>query len=320
MNHIFGTAFFITNQKGVNVKSSNTDVYFKCICVFFASLHRFYPTERKELFVNSSLPERFSNILEQFNVVITIVPKSNQNFVSSSKLFNKFPGCLFSLDVFSFIQNNSNYKGFEKLILLDNDTVLLKKIEVENQSILGIEIDYEFNKDINGKSRAVLSYVNSVNGGQNLVKWFGGEFICLDLNQLQRFNENIDFYFKYFENNIELFGDNLTEEHIYSILLSNENNTNQDYLIKRVWTTNGYNNVVGNENRYAILHYPSEKNKLFINLFDKVEQNNLFLTNLKEIDYTAYMLAPINYFLNRNLMLYIKQFLAIIKKKCSINE
>ena len=64
----------------------------------------------------------------------------------------------------------------------------------------GSKIDYEFNKDINGKSRAVLSYVNSVNGGQNLVKWFGGEFICLDLNQLQRFNEKIDFYFKYFEN------------------------------------------------------------------------------------------------------------------------
>ncbi len=319
MKTIYGSAFYVTKKIGVNVKSSKTDVYFKCICVFFASLNRFHLNDRKELFVNTRIPQKYTEILKSYNVEITIVPEKYFSYVSSDKLSNSFPGCLFSLDIFKYLEERSEkYREFEGIVLLDNDTLLLKKIDAFFPKIAGVKIKYDFNKDVNGKSRSTLSCVNGLIGNNNFVDWYGGEFIYVNFNFLNEFNQEVQKYFNFCETNAMVLGEKLTEEHIFSLIITNNIKNNPDNFLKRVWTTYGYNNISGDEKLYTILHYPSEKNRLFIKLFSFIEKKEHFLSDLKDENYTKLILEPIDYFMKNSFGLRLKKFLALIKRKTLI--
>lgn len=321
-NVILGTAFYITNKQGVNVKSSNhLQVYFRCICVFFASIYRFYPEQRKELFTNSIIPEEFRLILQNYNVVITVLEEKDCKYVNSPIISTNFPGCLFSLDVYRYLLNNKgSYNNFNSVLLLDNDTIVLKNFDDEikelGKKIIGYKLDYDFQNIINGKSRATLSYVNLIHGKQKCVSWFGGEALGFNLEFCKTFVDEVEKYFSYFELDSNLLGNQLTEEHLFSIILSNEIERVQEskFFIKRVWTTYGYNNIMGNESEFKILHYPSEKHRLFKQIYKIIAKDSFYLSLLNDQDYLNICLSPIHKNLNPNLFLYIKRKLANIKK------
>lgn len=316
MKNLYCTAFFITEQKGVNVKSSKRDVYFKCICVFFASLHKFHPNDKKVLFLNTNLPKEYEELLKKYNVTISIISSKYLIYVTNKLVSNSFPGCLFALDVFNYLGvKKDNYKDYENIIMLDNDTLLLKKINIKTNTIKGILIDYDFNKNVNGKSRAMLSCINSFNGNNNFVNWFGGEFICANVNYLEELNKQIKLYFNFCAEKENVLGSSVTEEHIFSIIISNQNNKLDNKLLKRIWTTYGFNNVTGEESEYTILHYPSEKSKLFLKLFSRINKDFNYLQELDNKEYKKLVLEPVNYFLKNGLELNFKKKIAAFKNK-----
>lgn len=314
-NNLFATAFYITNEKGVNVRSSKSNIYFDCICVFFASLSRFHPKDKKVLFINANLPVRYDNILEKYGVEVTIIKEENLKYVNCKNISNKFPGCLFSLDVFKYLfDNKKKYSHFDRFILMDNDVLTLRKVIFPDDQILGIPVEYDFNRVINGQSRSTLSYVNAVHGRNNVVNWYGGELIALKMSFLIPFYSEIEKYFNYFASEPSALSSELTEEHIYSIIISNHRDKPFSRLIKRVWTTYGYDNISGDEFNFDLLHYPSEKTRLFSRLFLKIEENEWYLENLNESDYHKNILEPVKRFVRRSVLIRVKQKLARIKK------
>lgn len=318
---LFCTAFYITDQKAVNVKGKKLiEIYFNCICVFFASLHRFYPTNKKILFINDHLPARYCELLNNYNVEIVIISSNDLRFVNSINLSNNFPGCLFSLDILCCIsRNEEKYKEYNSILLLDNDILFANPIDEEifDEEIFGYPILYDFQKVVNGKSRATLSYANAIIGNLNAITWYGGELIGLDKKYCSIFSSHAEKLFTFFEENSGLFGNQITEEHIYSIILSNykPNNHLAQKLIKRVWTTYGYNNITGDEKEYKILHYPAEKNKLFIELFNHISTDPLYLSNLNETEYLDIIYSPINSHMFPNKLMKIKQRFGQLKGK-----
>lgn len=320
---IFATAFYLTEKKGVNIKGKGShDIYFKCMCCFFASLNRFYPIHDKVIFINKELPERFAKILKTYNVITTIIDEQELRFVNTTKLTSNFPGCLYSLDVIKHIsQNKDLYKNYDSIFLLDNDVIIADHfddiLESTSKNNYGYKIDVDFQFVMNGKSLSTLSFANSAffNNHQPLT-WYGGELLALNINFIDTFyNESIK-YFSFFEENAELFGKGITEEHIYSIIINNFNNevSNVPNLIKRVWTTFGYNDVDGKEYNYKLLHYPSEKQRLFDSIFRLIENNNQYLEKLSKEQYQEIIYKPIVQQLNPSMSLKIKRKLAGVKK------
>jgi hypothetical protein len=322
---LFSTAFFVTNRKSVNVKGSNpTDSYFRCICVFFASISRFYPDSKKILFINTKLPNVFSNVLEKYNVETIIIPKADLRFVYSRNLSNRFPGCLFSLDVLAYIgKNEGSYSSYETIILMDNDIIFANSIDnallLSKNKIIAYPVFYEFQKVVNGKSRATLSYVNTIMGNVNPVNWYGGEIIGMNSRLCSLFTKLSDEIFDLFERQSSLFGVELTEEHIYSAVLTilQEDIAFTPDLIKRIWTSYGYNNVSTDDKKINVLHYPSEKNRLFKVLFSKIEHDPFFLSKLSKLDYEKLIFSPVHVFANPKLRMRILMHLSKIKHKIS---
>lgn len=320
---IFATAFYLTDKRAVNIKGKgDRDIYFKCICCFFASINRFYPKQDKVLFINKELPERFAKILKTYNVITTIIDTQKLRFVNSNKLSSNFPGCLYSLDVIKHIsQNKDLYKSYDSIILLDNDVLIADYfddiLESSSIKILGYKLDVDFQFVMNGKSRSTLSFVNSsfFNTHQPIT-WYGGEFLALNINFIDTFYTESLKYFSLFEEHTELLGEGITEEHIYSIILSNFNKqiTSTSNLIKRIWTTYGYYDVDGKEYNYKLLHYPSEKQRLFDSIFKHIENNNYYLEKLNKEQYQKVIYKPIVEQLNPSILLKVKRKLAGFKK------
>jgi hypothetical protein len=68
---------------------------------------------------------------------------------------------------------------------------------------------------------------------------------------------------------IKTFGDNLTEEHVMSVVLaqSGDNVHCGSALIKRIWTAVVFSTVDGTEQKIPVWHLPSEKKKGFVKLY-----------------------------------------------------
>lgn len=288
--NIIATSFYLDNKSRDKYKTEN---YFKCICVFFASLNVHNKTEDKVLFVNFILPDIYLDLLNNLGVRIIVIEGKDIQFTNDTYFNNDFPGCLFKLDVLFYVDRHLREQNDKrKFLLIDNDCLFLDNITFDFINYLGIAIDYPADKIVNGYSRVELSEISKKISLTKPVIWFGGELIGIDLSVISDFNSSLSILWDFFKSNVSSLSNNLTEEHLISILFTNLSVTNSERLIKRIWTTYGYNNVSGDEREFSILHYPSEKNLYFLRLFNLIEREVLCFEKYSKAEYQKLLLYP----------------------------
>lgn len=272
---LFATAFYHAAGRSPNAwtlsERSKLDMYYRCMVVCYASIRRLYPEAQLALFTNRVLPEPFNGQLKSL-AVSTVLCASR--YVDDTAFTNGFPGCLFTLDVIEHLAQQ--HSEFSYLILLDSDCIMrgrLDKLADADEAIIAYEPGYQTNKVTNGQSRASLTLALSYFKGQMVappIPFYGGEFYCLPGKSLPGLATRIASFWDWMKTTgISTFGDNLTEEHVMSVVLaqSGEAVLSAAALTKRIWTAAAFCTVDGSESGIPVWHLPSEKKKGFVNLY-----------------------------------------------------
>ncbi len=312
MNHriCFATAFYHAEGKAPNIKYSATseskfDKYYRCIIVLFSTIRRFYRDERLILFSDRLISEKYNDLLDYYNIETIVIPHEKIKYVTNTKIHNKFPGCLFALDVLNYFEISDLKNDVDILYLLDSDVVMAKDITkfskqlIMQDKISGLAIDYPIEKNTNGQSRYSLSQIyNTFNHSkisQEDFMYFGGEVLAVPSTQVSLLSKEIEELVQYISSDLEQYGNEFTEEHIFSLILNKiiDKVDLTDDLIKRVWTADSFSNIEGNEEEYRMLHLPAEKDRLFSKLFYLLLKDHKHLTALSNEDYSSLLLEPI---------------------------
>ncbi len=276
---LFATAFYHAEGRSPNAwtfsERSKLDMYYRCMVVCYASIRRLYPEAQMALFSNRELPEPFNSQLKSLEVRTMFCASC---YVDDTAFKNGFPGCLFTLDVIEHLAYQQN--DFSHLILLDSDCIvrdrldgLLDKLESNEETVYAYEPGYPTNMVANGQSRASLTLALSYFSGQMIappVPLYGGEFYALSAKSLEKLAMRIAVFWEWMKaEGIQIFGDNLTEEHVMSVVLAQSGNNvhGASALVKRIWTAAVFSTVNGIESGIPIWHLPSEKKKGFVKLY-----------------------------------------------------
>ena len=285
---LFATAFYHATGKSPNAwtisEKSKLDMYYRCMVVCYASLRRLYQDSQLILFTNRTLPEPFNRQLQSLGVK-TVYCASR--YVDDSVFSNGFPGCLFTLDVIEHL-SSTQLTDFDCLILLDNDCIIRHRLDAMlddvtmHQAIYAYEPGYPVNMVANGQSRASLTLALSYMQSQIIptpITLYGGEFYAIPAKLLPSIAQHIQTFWDWMKvDGNHVFGDNLTEEHVMSVVLAMHNNPvmSAESYVKRIWTTDHFSTVVGTESKISVWHLPSEKKKGFARLYRYWVERNGF--------------------------------------------
>lgn len=312
---VFATAFYHIEGESPNLKETNEtskyEKYYACIIVLFASIRKFYTEEKLILFSDKNITDKYHVLLQYYNVETIIINKNKLIYVNDDTLTNSFPGCLFTLDVLNMYTELCNIEKGAQLCILDSDIIMRKKINITNY-MTGIEVPYPIMKKTNGQSRNDLYKIYKDYLVHNTVtienfRYFGGELIIIPMETLNKISYKIDDIIKFIKSN-NSYGTIFTEEHILSIVFNifTQDIKDHDNLIKRLWTADTYNNIVGDENNYCLLHMPAEKDSFFNKMYLELSKNNNYFNSLKLDEYLKLSLEAIDNLKNPSLKRYIK--------------
>lgn len=283
---LFATAFYHASGRSPNAwtfsERSKLNMYYRCMVVCYASIRRLYPEAQLALFSNRELPDPFKGQLKSL-AVSTLICESR--YVGDTAFKNGFPGCLYTLDVIEHLALLPHC-DFSSLILLDSDCIvrfrldgLLDKLQSEEGAIYAYEPGYPVNMVANGQSRASLTLALSYMSRQMIappLQLYGGEFYALSAKSLAQLALRIEAFWTWMKaEGINTFGDNLTEEHVMSVVLAQSGGAvhSASKLIKRIWTASVFSTVDGSESGIPIWHLPSEKKKGFVQLYQHWLEN-----------------------------------------------
>lgn len=316
MNNLcFATAFFHAEGNAPNLNDSvnKFDKYYRCIIVLFASIRRNYLHEDCVIFTDQYLPKIYDDYLEKYNIKVSILKEDDVCYVNSFN--NKFPGCLYTLDV---ILNFSDRFPNKNLVLLDSDIVSLYAdsniFKQLHNKFSGIKINYPIDKKTNGYTilelNNILNNYTSIQHNVHNFNYYGGEFYFIPNSKFKILTYELNEFVQFAKKNRY---DSFTEEHILSIILNKLNNDINviTSIIKRVWNTDTYHNIDGYENLYSFLHLPAEKNKLFLYIFHLLTNNKDYLNNINDSELEQLVLSPIV----RRAKPSIKRKISILLKK-----
>jgi|GEM_PF-6325491 len=293
---LFATAFYHAAGKSPNAwtfsHESKLHMYYRCMIVCYASLRRLYPKSQLMFFSNSELPEPFAAQLKSLEV---ITEKCPDHYVLDSAFNNGFPGCLYTLDVIDYLGKQAN-KNYKNLILIDNDCIVRSRLDAMiedqsiNQTLYAYAPGYPVNMVANGQSRASLTLALTYFQGKMLsapIELYGGEFYAIPSDALSTMANDIQSFWTWMKTDgINIFGNQLTEEHVMSAALSMQSERLREVTteIKRIWTTEHFSTVEGNESEISIWHLPSEKKKGLAKMYHYWLKHNGF-NNLDDKDF-----------------------------------
>jgi hypothetical protein len=296
---MFATAFYYSAGKAPNAwtlsENSKLAMYYRCMVVCYASLRRLYPEATLVLFSNRELPEPFNAQLKSLEVATELC---GNHYVGDSNFSNGFPGCLFTLDVIETLANKPP-PNIKALVLIDSDCVarlrmdpMLADLAGKGKNIYAYPPGYPVTMLANGQSRASLTLALSYLSNRliaNPIPLYGGEFLGIAIKELPHVAKNIETFWTWMKaQGTEIFGRELTEEHVLSVALADpEMLVRSDaQLVKRIWTADVFSTVDGSENGIAIWHLPAEKKKGFSRLYQYCQRHGGF-SHLEDTEFLA---------------------------------
>lgn len=284
MKQCISTAFFHTSGKSPNLGSTSEKeklaVYYRCIVVFFLSAKKQYPKADLVLFTNSIPIDEYKAIFDEINLTIEVLNHNEITYANGS-ISNSFPGCLFTLDVITYCAKKNWDTSYTNLLIFDSDCIIRKPFKETSSNIKGIVIDYPKEHNVNGQTKISLTTISKeIWKTTSTIDYYGGEYYEIPLSKVNELSNDIDVVFKFLQNSIDTYGSQFTEEHILSIIFAkpHRNIENDKSTIKRIWTANTFNNVDESDNMISVYHLPAEKNRLFRELFTKVQSNGFTLS------------------------------------------
>jgi len=315
-NICIGTAFFHVEGHSLNLGKASykekLEAYYKCMIVFFASARKFHPEAKLVLFSNEKLPDSYTKLLDHYKVHQEILTSGDIKYCNKVDIENNFPGCLFTLDVIDYSNKKRELlDGCGSLMIFDSDCVFLNSIDGISSGIGGIDLKYSANHIENKQSRSSLSLIRHAMAdkfcGPIIGPYYGGEFYGISVKLLDQIAGDIKNTVEYITSNKDTWGKFFTEEHILSIVYAmNEENIIDKRIIKRVWTTDTFHNIDGNEKEYKILHYPAEKNSFFQEIYDNIKNDTNLFENMLDEEVKEIALWPIKLRLNPPMLKKIK--------------
>ncbi|MDD2451120.1 MAG: hypothetical protein PHU67_04320 [Sulfurovum sp.] len=321
-NLCFATAFYHSEGEAPNIKKSadiqkKFDVYYQCIVVMFASLRRFYKEDRMVIFSDALLPNEYQDFLKYLHVETIVLEKKDIIYVNDLRIQNKFPGCLFTLDVFNYVASSKFNNDIDLFCLLDSDCIMSHKLAkypedlIEKNLIGGIEINYENDHIVNGQSKNTLHKIyNKLFSKETNIdnfKYFGGEMYMIPSKMIKNISDDVEFIFDYLTHQDKLKDNNeFTEEHILTLAFNKNEVYLTDNIIKRIWTADVHTNIDGTEKQYAIFHLPAEKKYFFQNMFMSLKLNKNAFFKISDDEYNEMVYKPVYNRINPTLIRRVK--------------
>lgn len=281
----FATAFYHAQGYAPNLGRLGNlrkfSAYYKCMVVLFASIRGLYQSEKLILFTNCQIVPKYQALLDTLKVSIIIIPEGKLIYVTDKSIVNSFPGCLFSLDVLEYVVSVKLTEEIDSLFLLDSDCLLLNKMDEvikqveQSDAVTGICLNSDIDRNMNGQTRSALTLIfNKIASTANrkqvkTLDYFGGEFYGFSARTLPLISTMVRQYWQFIKEQVPTHGNSYTEEHVLSMAINQLNDKLflREHVIKRIWTADQYNNIDGSELNFSLLHMPSEKNKLFRNIY-----------------------------------------------------
>ncbi len=270
-------------NRGTSSNWNFQEVYWKCALVFFTTASAYHPNSRLVLFLNRpprDSAEYYVDWLKRMSVEIIVLEFGTRPPAGFSYRFgNQF----YIFDIINYIAARPQSGGW---YVLDSDCVFVKQYDLvralteQKHEMLTYAMGYSQNHNINGVTRLQLGQIAMEEGWSETcepIVYCGGEFFAASAAQLA-----IDK--KIFEETrircVERWSAGLlspTEEaHVLSLayvrLGVRAGTANR--LIRRIWTSFKFRDVMIADTELAIWHLPAEKRTGLSRLYNQLKIRN----------------------------------------------
>lgn len=310
--------FAQTDADNPNVRNKtqveNIEIYMQNIIVCFASLRKFNPTLKLQLITNKKV--RITQLLEKLNVELTYIPFT---FYPPDIYGKTFAGCFYIFDGISAMTESTLFIDPDILCMNPLDLQYFNSLEVAG-TIGALDLQFSPSKDVNGLSHLEAVDIFSQISDKSVITNFhvGGEAFFLPISIKEHFVNQITDYWEYvkLKSQVTLLP---TEEHIFSVLLSNFKYSRINHTIKRIWTAKSYRKIAGGnfEHGLPLWHLPAEKTRGFLCIYksivkDETDFDLTIFTDRKKILRIMH--------LNNRLLRGVQSYLLFIAKKLMPGE
>ena len=262
-------------------------VYWRCVCVFFATSHRQQPNVRHLLFTNvETLPRvdgvDIASFMDRLGVEVVRLPLT---FATPQEYYSAWRNQFYVFDIVGYLSRRLELQ--ESAILLDSDCVWIASAQsmadaMARDGALTYIQHYSPEWNTNGLTRTELASIASGLLGAEVAHpllYCGGELIAATGAELSRLASEIELTWgqlmKLHEHGEPKFNEEgQTLSYIYHKLGYTRGNGNA--FVRRIWTGSlgSYNNVLSDDNGLVLWHLPTEKRFGFRRLFPQAVQRS----------------------------------------------
>jgi hypothetical protein len=260
-------------------------IYWKAVCVYFASSKRTNPEAQHILFTNcEELPFvdgcSVSDFLQKLKVEVV---RLDLTYQTPKGFYGAWRNQFYIFDIIKYLSTNTDDSS--KFIVLDSDCIYHQSSSpifnaLDKFGTLSYDINYPEDHTVNGLTRKDMKKVFEEVSGHKLDQtphYFGGEFFASTGKEIKRMNVLAE---KVWNENLSRYKEGKKkfneEAHMLSYLyfiLGYQGGT-ADSFIRRIWTYPFMDNTKPEDFNLIAWHLPYEKNWGIKTLFPKVINPN----------------------------------------------
>lgn len=257
-------------------------VYWRCIVVLFASARITNPDVHLVLFSNVRPPtmDGIAKLLDSFGVESRLVPLHARLPRSKTPSWGNV---LYFLDIFASLEGEQDAR---KIALIDSDVLVMKKLEtlyarIEAHAFVGHLMATGAEEDVNGMTlRQMAQAAGEIDGRDHgaEIAHYGGELFGTRMGEWRARQALFAGLFDAAMSDRGACGKATTEEHFWSIAFATmppEAIGSAAGVLKRMWTSPRFNNVVPGDEQLPLWHLPAEKRYGLADLFTDVRKGRI---------------------------------------------
>ena len=195
-----GTESYYAQVGGDSSSASFQDIYWRCVCLFFASSKRHNPDVLHQLFTTvNHIPdiEDFATrtFLEQLGVEIILVPFT---YLPPLGFHGAWRNQFYILDIIKYLDQNASAQ--EQYVILDSDCIFTGSItvlsqELESHGLLALDMLSPLDENINGITRRDMTHIFQALGQScpaGSPAYYGGEFFAATAGAIRQLACEVD--------------------------------------------------------------------------------------------------------------------------------
>ena len=278
-----GTESYYAQVGGDSSSASFQDIYWRCVCLFFASSKRHNPDVPHKLFTTvNHIPdiEEFATrtFLEQLGVEIVLVPFT---YLPPVGFHGAWRNQFYILDIIKHL--DAHCAADEQYVILDSDCIFTGSItalgkELERCGLLALDMLSPLDENINGITRRDMTQLFQALGqscSAGPAVYYGGEFFAATAGAIHQLAEEIDPLWQLGLERFHAGSPKFNEEaHFLSFLYAKlgYGAPSANPFIRRIWTQRKHRTAARSDFDLIIWHVPAEKKYGLRKLFKEMAQ------------------------------------------------